>query len=77
MNLIAKIKRLEAEAAERDKRIAALESKVWELQACCLPTAFVRDGGEYLDEGYSAAPMTTIKPAPKKRKTRAKTSGTE
>lgn len=28
MNLIAKIKRLEAEAAERDKRIAALEAKV-------------------------------------------------
>ena len=64
MNLIAKIKRLEAEAAERDKRITTLEE-------------FVQLHGETLNLLAGRYCRCIETPAdPKKRKPR-KTSGTE
>lgn len=69
MNLIAKIKRLELEAAERDKRIEALESQVRDTSWA------LRDARDALDEAARAVAANAQ--APKKRKPRAKTSTTE
>jgi hypothetical protein len=62
MNLVAKIKRLELEAAERDKRIAALEARVMDQP--------------FQDEEAPKQEAPAVD-APKKRKARAKTYGTE
>ena len=83
MNLVAKIKRLEMEAAERDKRIAALEARAVEDMPSALPSKMPANPWEnvgplvdqMLKEGRKME-EEIISP-PKKRKPRAKTSGTE
>lgn len=84
MNLIAKIKRLEAEAAERDKRIAALEALAGAPPRKPPPPVIVSasaEGDEHIRLVKAAVNATfpkviTVEPR-KKRNVRAKTYGTE
>ena len=72
MNLVAKIKRLEAEVAELRSRLDAPKAEPWAAAMPLLEKMLAEGDEKYL--GIEAHPKEA---QPKKRKPRAKTSTTE